>query len=186
MKVKINNINRKETMKVTGYQLREALRHWRSVQDGLAADLKGSLYYFDAKDKVDPLVVAKNYQAAEDAVARLEEAQQKYNLKVDVKISDVSQTLTYAIKALGMAGRYVAVWKAVATDKEGISRWGDRYERVRNKDEVHAKRSITKSEATKMHIAANRHASELRQVIALANATELEIDIPENLVNFGR
>ena len=174
-------------MKTTGYQLREALRHWRSVQEGLAIDLKGSLYYFDQKEKINPLTVAKDYTAAEDAVARIEEAQQKYNLRITVTIADEPKTLTYAIKALGMAGRYAAIWKAVASDKQQSSRgWGESYERVRNKDDVHAKRSISKEAATKMRTAANKHASDLRQAIALANASTLEIDIPENLINFGR
>jgi hypothetical protein len=172
-------------LKVTGYQLREALRHWRSVQEGLAIDLKGSLYYFDIKEKIDPLVVAEDYRAAEDAVASIEEAQQKYNLRVTMTISDEPKTLTYAIKALGMAGRYAAVWKSVANDKQNI-RWGESYERVRNKDEVHAKRTISKETATKMRTAANKYASDLRQAIALANASKLEIDIPEYLIDFGR
>jgi hypothetical protein len=174
-------------MKTTGYQLREALRHWRSVLEGLAIDLKGSLYYFDLKEKVDPLVVAKDYRAAEDAVSRIEEAQQKYNLRVTMTIADEPQTLTYAIKALGMAGRYAAIWKAVASDKQSARGWGgDTYDRVRNKDDVHAKRSISKEAASKMRTAANKHASDIRQAIALANASKLEIDIPENLINFGR
>lgn len=173
-------------MKVTGYQLREALRHWRSVLEGLAIDLKGSLYYFDPKEKINPLTVAKEYKEAEDAVARIEVAQQRYNLRVNLTISDEPQTLTYAIKALGMAGRYAAVWKSVATDKNA-SRWrDDSFERVRNKDDVHAKRTISKEAATKMRTAANRYAADLRQSIALANANVLDIDLPENLVNFGR
>ena len=173
-------------MKVTGYQLREALRHWRSVLDGLANDLKGSLYYFEPKEKINPLVVAKDYVAAEDAVAKIEEAQQKYNLRVTMTIADEPRTLTYAIKALGMAGRYAAVWKSVATDKQNTRGWGDTYDRVRNKDDVHAKRSISKEAASKMRTAANKHASDIRQAIALANASTLDIDIPENLINFGR
>ena len=173
-------------MKVTGYQLREALRHWRSVLEGLAVDLKGSLYYFDLKEKINPLTVAEDYRAAEDAVSRIEEAQQKYNLRVTMTIADESQTLTYAIKALGMAGRYAAIWKAVASDKQSTRGWGDSNERVRNKDDVHAKRSISKEAASKMRTAANKHASDIRQAIALANASTLEIDIPENLINFGR
>jgi hypothetical protein len=173
-------------MKVTGYQLREALRHWRSVLEGLAIDLKGSLYYFDAKEKIEPLTVAKEYMAAEDAVAKIEEAQQKYNLRVNLTIADEPHSLTYAIKALGMAGRYAAIWKSVATDKQTPRGWGDQYDRVRNKDDVHAKRTINKETATKMRTAANKHASDIRQAIALANASILEIDIPENLINFGR
>ena len=176
-------------MKVTGYQLREALRHWRSVMDGLAIDLKGSLHYFDIKEKVDPLTVAKDYKAAEDAVARIEEAQQRYNLRVTLSIGDASHTLTYAIKAVGMAGRYAAVWKTVATGGSARSSerlWGVSRAQVRNKDDVHAKRTIDKETATKMHTAANRHAADIRQAIALANASKLEIDIPENLINFGR
>ncbi len=176
-------------MKVTGYQLREALRHWRSVLEGLAIDLKGSLWYFDLKEKVDPLAVAEGYIAAENAVAKIEEAQQQYNLLIKVRysIDEEPQTLTYAIKALGSAGRYAAIWKAVASDKQkdryGI---GDSYDRVRNKGDVHAKRSIAKEAASKMRTAANKHASDLRQAIALANAQTLEIDIPKNLINFGR
>ncbi|MEE9372941.1 MAG: hypothetical protein V3V00_07790 [Saprospiraceae bacterium] len=174
-------------MKATGYQLREALRHWRSVLEGLAVDLKGSLYYFEPKERINPLTVAKDYRAAEDAVSRIEEAQQQYNLRIPVTISDEPYSLTYAIKALGMAGRYAAIWKAVASDKQSTRGWGgDTYDRVRNKDDVHAKRSISKEAASKMRTAANKHASDLRQEIALANAVALEIDISENLINFGR
>jgi hypothetical protein len=173
-------------MKVSGYQLREALRHWRSVLEGLAVDLKGSLYYFDIKEKINPLAVAEDYIAAEDAVAKIEEAQQKYNLRVTLTISDEPCTLTYAIKALGMAGRYAAIWKSVVSEKQSTRGWGDSSDRVRNKDDVHAKRSISKEAASKMRTAANKHAGDLRQAIALANAQTLEIDIPENLINFGR
>lgn len=173
-------------MKVTGYQLREALRHWRSVLEGLAIDLKGSTRYFDPKEKVNPLTVAKEYMAAEDAVAKIEEAQQKYNLRVTLIIVDEPYTLTYAIKALGSAGRYAAIWKAEASDKQSKREWGDSYDYVRNKDDIHAERAISKEEASKMRTAANRHASDIRQAIALANASKLEIDIPENLINFGR
>lgn len=173
-------------MKITGYQLREALRHWRSVLEGLAIDLKGSLYYFDIKEKIDPLIIAEDYKTAEDAVSRIEEAQQRYNLRINLTIADEPQTLTYAIKALGMAGRYAAIWKAVASDKQSKRGWDDSYDRVRNKDDVHAKRTISKETASKMRTAANRYAADIRQAIALANASNIEIDIPENLINFGR
>lgn len=176
-------------MQISGYQLREALRHWRSVVESLTIDLKESFRYFDIKEKLDPLLVAEKYKAAEDAVAKIEEAQQRYNLRVNLSIADESYTLTYAIKAIGMAGRYAAIWKTSTTagsDRAGGRLWGVNTEHVRNKDDVHAKRTIDKETATKMHIAANRHAADIRQAIALANASQLEIDIPENLVNFGR
>jgi len=174
-------------MKVTGYQLREALRHWRTVLDGAATDLKNSLYYFDDNDKVDPIVVAEDYKKAEDAVAKLEEAQQRYNLYVKVEIAGEEKTLAYAIKAIGMASRFASTWKILTVDKETSRRgWGDTYDRVRNKDEVHAKRSIAKEDATKVRNAANKHAADIRQTVALANATKVDIDIPAALVNFGR
>lgn len=173
-------------MKVTGYQLREALRHWRSVLDGAAADLKGSMFYFDEKDKADPIAIADEYKKAEDAVARLEEAQQRYNLYVKVEIAGEEYTLAYAIKAIGMASRFASTWKSITTDKEHSRMWGDRYERVRNKDEVHAKRSISKEDVTKIRNAANKHAADIRQAVALANAKKVDINIPEGLINFGR
>ena len=173
-------------MKVTGYQLREALRHWRTVLDGTATDLKNSLYYFDDSDKVDPMVVAEDYKKAEDAVAKLEEAQQRYNLYVKVELAGEEKTLAYAVKAIGMASRFATTWKTLTVDKKSSRGWGDSYDRVRNKDEVHAKRSITKEDATKIRNAANKHAADIRQAVALANATKVDVDIPAALVNFGR
>lgn len=170
-------------MKVTGYQLREALRHWVSQREVLSTQFTESLWQFEA-DKNDPNFVpvnlSKRYSDADDAVATIQDAQQQFNQKVKVKIGNKTVALSYAIKRLGGAGRLEKMWRSAATSS-GDDYYGRRVETTRQADAIKAKRMVNHSDALKIAKESASFASELRQAIALGNAQEVDLEIDPRL-----
>lgn len=167
-------------MKVTGFQISNALRELYHVRDIAAATWADCQYAFAGENKPHPDDVALRFMDAEAKVAKLQVAQQHYNLTVRVSVQGQQMTLSEAVKRVGGAGRMEKMWRSYAVPKK------DRYERgpevVRNKDEVHAGRVIPTHAATDRARAASRFANALRSAIQIGNATEIEIDMDPELL----
>ncbi len=168
-------------MKVTGYQLREAIRRWSGVVDVTAKQFPDSIWGFDS-DELDakPKTIAAEYEEADLAIATLETAQQFYNQQIMVNVGGQRMTLSTAVKRVGGAGRLEKLWRNAATDS-GRDRWSNR-ERTRSKDTEVATRSISAADCLAAARKASQFAGNLRAAIAMGNSKELEIEIDKNLV----
>jgi hypothetical protein len=168
-------------MKVTGYKLREAIRRAVTRRDILDRQFKESLWAFEDKSELGPpSKVAKEFAAADEAVARLEEAQQIYNSKVMLNVQGQRMSLAQAVKRVGGAGRLEKMWKSAALDT-GRDRY-DSMRRTRSKDDIHATRQVSVQEALKHQQEAASFLSDLRAAVAEGNTTALEIEIDSSLL----
>lgn len=168
-------------MEVTGYKLREALRNQRTLRDVHAARFNETLFQFESSNKDNPQAVAEAFRKADHAVATLEEAQQLYNQQVRLKAGGETITLARAIKLVGGAGRLEKMWRSAAKDT-GRDRYSYR-EMTRKSDEIVAQRQVAVDDAIKLATNAAQYASELRNAIAEANATRVNIEISPDLLS---
>lgn len=159
-------------IKVTGYQIREAIRKWNLKRDMLAAAFKDSLKRFQDEQKPDPSDVMRDYKIADRTIALLQVAQDHYNL--GITIDDKGTPLAIGVKLLGGAGRMEKMWRSVAAPEE--NRYGGDGS-VRRADEVTAAPTVTKAEAFHLAEEAGNYSAELRKAIATANATMFEVDV---------
>lgn len=160
-------------MKVTGYQLREALRQHTSRRHLADSTFKESLWHFPGDEIVKPAELAEQYENADKAIAHLQSAQQEFNLKTEIKVMGQSMSLAEGIKRVGGAGRLEKMWQTAAGDT-GRDRYSYR-ERTRKADEVSSVRSIPVKECAANAERASRFASALRSAIAQANSRTMEI-----------
>jgi len=161
-------------MKITGYKFQHALREAEHEHEILGALFGESLMAFDGEEK-DPQKIMEQYAANEEKIVRLQVAQAQYNGTVTVVVLGHSVPLSYAVKAVGGAGRMEKMWRSAAKGPQK-DRW-ERTSLTRNVDEIRALPTIDPSTATGMAKKAARYASALREAIQVGNATE--IDIPE-------
>lgn len=164
------------SQKVTGYQLREALKRWVMRRDTASKQFNETLFQFEEdKNPSDftPEAVAGEFRKADEAVATIEAAQQAYNLKVSFKVQGQDMTLSYAVKRVGGAGRLDKMWRSAATDT-GEDRYSIR-NKTRQEGERRAQKMIAPTKAMSIADEAARFAGALRAEIAKANATEVAL-----------
>ena len=166
-------------MKITGYKLQHRLKEWHHARDIAAALFADSLHRFHGEEKTSPREAFQAYQVAEDAIARLQTAQARYNLDIVVAPLGQEMSLAEAVKRVGGAGRMEKMWRSMAAPKKGGYGYGN--DLVRNTDEVRAVRTIPPQEAMDHAKKAARFASALREAIQVANATELESSLDPKL-----
>lgn len=162
-------------MKVTGFQIREAMRRWELRRETAANQFTDSLLAFRDEQKATPDEVMKGFVDAEAAVAKLQTAQAKLNLVVTVDVQGTKMPLIEAIKRLGGAGRAEKMWRQAAggTKKD---RYGYRDENVRREGEERAASTISQKEAISRATKAGSFASAVRNAIAKGNTVEVEIE----------
>lgn len=161
-------------MRVDGYQIRDALRRWNLRLIASSKQFAESLFIFSGEVKAQPSEVVKTFEEADQAIAKLQELQQYYNLQVKVSVQGREISLSRAVKQVGGAGRIEKMWRDAAIDKSG-DRYSYRDERSRNKENEYANRQISTKQALELADAAARYASALRSAVARGNNTELEI-----------
>lgn len=161
-------------MKVTGFLLREAIRRWELRRDTAANQFDDSLAKFKDEDKQSPTEITQAFVEAEVAVAKLQAAQARYNLSINVKLEVTNETVTLceAVKRLGGAGRLEKMWRSAAGGKK--DRYGGYDQGTRRADEVRAVRTVTVKESMAHANRASAVAGALRAGIAKANGTEME------------
>lgn len=174
-------------MKVTGYALREALRKWQLKRETAAGQFADTLFEFPTArgKKPKPHEIAEKVDRAERAIAALQTAQALYNASVWVTLPFYGESvqLTRAIKLIGALGRVEKLWRIAATGKR------DKYASFRSDDpkrlkegEMLAEPTITPEEAAKSVEGYASQLGAIRQVVAVANATEITIDLEPGLI----
>jgi hypothetical protein len=160
-------------MKITGYQLREAIKMWqlrKTTAEGLFTD---SLAKFTGETKDTPTVMAAIIQQAEESIARLQVLQMRYNLQVQMVIADLGEmSLAMAIKFSGVVSRIEKIWAGAATASR------DPYEnrRVRDPQQDRAEPTITPKEILAETSKSTKRAGALRTAIGAGNTREVEIE----------
>lgn len=162
-------------MKVTGIQLREAIKRWNLRKESAASQFSESLWQFeDDGERTSPTDLMDMFQKAEAAIAQLQVAQTRYNLAVKVKVQNWNMTLCEAVKQVGGAGRMQKMWRGAAVDK-GRDRYSYR-ELTRNQNEVRAQRQVSIKEALAKASETAVLAGAFRNAIAVGNTTEIEVE----------
>src|SRR5690606_25645250 len=111
-----------------------------------------------------PDEILSEFIEAEDAIAKLQTEQLKYNLAVNVKINGSDVTLAEAIKKIGGIGRIEKIWKA-ASKPIKTGRYGHVESQVilsKAKDTVYADRTVSFEEALLKASEAGKEAALLR------------------------
>lgn len=171
-------------MKVTGYQLREAIKMKHSEVAILNSQYEETLYAFDGDKKKLPHELIYEISKLEAEIALLQTAQSWYNVNVKIHFNGREMLLENAVKLVGGISRCGAMWRIAA---EGTKR--DRYtsyaeSRVRKKDEEVAQLTVDKEFALSGVKQAAKEGSALRGLISSANNNSIEIEfIDEKLLS---
>lgn len=168
-------------MKVTGYQLREAIRRHELTRDTAYNMFQKVQHVFEGEKKVHPREVMQDFLRAEEAVVKLQEAQQKYNLEVSVDVQGQKLTLCSAVKRLGGAGRAEKMWRDAVCEKK--ERYGSSYQQLERQEGTIVAQKVLGYEETLT--AANKaagYAGALRAAVALGNSTVVDISLDETLL----
>lgn len=169
-------------MKVNGFQLREAVRRWELIRENAAKQFPGTHWAFEGeKDRLHPDMVMERYIEADVALAKLQTAQQQYNLDVKLDVSGVHMSLSEAVKRLGAAGRAEKMWR-VALNDEGQDRYSSQRNITRNKDEERAKKVMKPDALLERANKASKFAGALRAAIAKGNVTEVDLPVDPALL----
>jgi hypothetical protein len=170
-------------MNVNGYGLREAIREWTVKKELAEQAFNKSLYVFPGDKGSDPNEVWGEYRAAELNIAKLQSAQNEYNLKVTVAIGGENITLCEAVKRVGAISRFVTLWKK-ALSKEAMEKhaWESKSALIRNKDDIVAEKKVTDETCQKAIVDLKKSENVLRAAIATANAIFIELTLDAGLL----
>lgn len=161
-------------MKTTGWQLKEALGAWELRKKSAEKLFPESLHTFKGETKDRPESIVGDFLKAEQAIARLQVAQMRYNLTVKVKVLDETMTLAEAIKLVGGAGRVEKMWGSVNPDR--TRSYMPEYGLTRDPNQERAEQVISVKEGTKLAEQARKRASGFRAAINGGNAQEVDIE----------
>ncbi len=166
-------------MKVTGYQLREAIKQHELRRDTASREFADSLKKFPGEEKDAPTQVVDRFLESEKAIAQLQVAQMRYNLAITVELPVFTGftskiPLAEAIKRVGGEGRVEKMWRTATNPKAERYSYGNDDER--DPTRVRAVQTIATGEMVKLATVAGKRAGSLRAAIATANAREVEIE----------
>lgn len=168
-------------MKVTGYQLREAIKMQSARRDFAASNFADSLKAFPGETKLAPIDVMESLIGYERAIALLQVAQMRYNLAVRIEGQPSFTTLAQAIKLIGGVARAEKMWRGAATPKKA-DRYSIRSDDERNKDTIIATPTVSRATAHEKATALAAYSAKLREAIATANAIAVELDLDAGLL----
>ena len=172
-------------MIVTGYKFQHALRELGHRRDNAAKQFANSLFAFEEEEgALNPLECMSTFRTCEHKIARLQTAQQEYNLAVLVTIymggeNTSCVTLCEVVKMVGGAGRAEKMWRTCAS-ATGRERYEGR-ELFRDATQVRAKRQIPVDAAMEQAHEAAKIASAIRTAIAIGNSNEMEVELDPSL-----
>jgi hypothetical protein len=170
-------------MIITGNKLLDALDFLKERVKTLDAQFKASLFRFeDDEAKPDPRELIREFQAAHDRIARLQEVQAAYNLRVEVEVLGERMSLQRVLHLIGAAGRVKAHWLSATSDEEQANFYAFNALRQRDKEHEYAKRVVPLEEAQELADRASRWAMALKQAIRSGNAREVEMEVEEELL----
>ena len=157
-------------MKVTGYQLKEALKIKAVIISALYNEHEDSIFKFEDEEKrsLDEILVDIEKHEKENAI--IQTVQSEFNLSNEVEIPTLGKmSLEQAIKLVGGYGRMAKMYRSFA--KGGTKdRWERDRTKTRNNNEETAKPVITRNKAIIHAKQLERVASDLRSAIAMANS----------------
>jgi hypothetical protein len=96
---------------VTGNQLRNSIKEWTKIRDASLELLKCG---HKGSQEFDQRQLVFQYEEADQAIAELQEAQQKYNLSIEAHIPAGSRTLCHLVKAVGGKKRGRNLWDSIS------------------------------------------------------------------------
>lgn len=168
-------------MIVTGNRILDVLDFLKERVKTLDAQFNAALYRFkDDEGKRDPRDILREYQEIQSRIARLQEVQAAYNLRVEVEVLGERMTLQRVLHLVAAANRVKTLWaKAATPDNANIYHYGAL--RARDKDNEYAQRVISLENAQELADAASRRALAFKQAIRSGNAREIEMDAPAEL-----
>lgn len=165
--------------KVTGHQLKEALKMASLTLSTIFSQFDETLYKFHDEEKESPSVIADKISEFENKVAKIQTAQSLYNLSVKIIVNNKEMTLEEAIKRVGGAGRMAKMWRNASKGSKHERYYGGDHKR-RSADEEIAKPTISKTDALEKAKDAEKFAAKLRTAIAIGNSTEVSIDFVDD------
>lgn len=168
-------------MKITGYQIRAALRGFELDRKVAFQQFTDSLYFFEGETKASSADLMRRFVDAEERIARLQVLQAQYNLAVNVNVQDRAMTLHEAVKRVSGANRTEKMWRDVAHTKKKRRGYGNDPRLQRKDDDIFAIRAVTIEDATLRAKTAGRFAASLKEAIQVGNATSIDLEVPNNL-----
>lgn len=170
--------------RVTGTQLRRAIKTWEARRDLAVGRFTPSLTAFNPNDEdKDPKQVAAEILQAETGLAKLLTAQGQYNLLVKVTVDTETVTLSEAIKRVGGLSRNAKRWKEASARPKRPHWREDNDPAVRDKDKEYAQRTVSFVDAGELGIQAEREAQKFRDAIGSANGTAVDVDLDGGLLD---
>lgn len=172
-------------LKLTGYGLKEIIKKLERRRDTVKQQFEESLYFFQGETKLTEANDTANrlshkYEELERNIALVQAVQAVYNTSLTITVQGEKYNLSHAIKLLGGAERIEKLWqKAAETGTPAYSS----YDRVRVTGQEHAKRSILISTAIERAEKASTFVGALRAAIAVANSTEKEVSLSEDMIS---
>ncbi len=161
-------------MKVTGYQLKEAIKMKALELDTIQSQFNDSLHRFEDEEKRSPIDIVDDLRRLENHLVELQTAQDFFNLGVQCEVNGEPISLSQAIKAVGGAGRIAKMWRTAAQGEKS-DRWERARNLTRNKEDESAIPTISKEEALNESRKSEKFAAQLRNAIAVGNSKSLEI-----------
>lgn len=172
-------------MKVTGYQLKEAIKRWEARKKPLLREFRNSFFRKPSQSGRLPLEIEKDIALVETSIASLQESQAKYNLAITVSYflfgEEKRMSLMNAVKTIGGIGRMEGLWKAESSKEE------DPYDNQRlhygatNTQYEWPKRTMLIKDIVETAAQKNAELTALRAGIAEANSKEFNLDIDSSL-----
>lgn len=159
--------------------LKDALKRWELRRDRLRKLFDNSLLKFNDEEKTMPTVIGAEYVQTESSIVRLQLVQAMYNLTVKLKLTEEREiSLCEAIKSLGAQRRTAAMWLAASnrlTNPIDMT-YGFDNQFIREEGKVVAKPTMSDDDALNLSMQADQQTTVLKSAIAIANATELDIE----------
>jgi hypothetical protein len=100
-------------MKITGIQIREAVKHWTAQKLLLSKVFVDSGFSFPNENKQTPEEVAAQFEQASRCVAELESLQQAYNGAHSFVLEGRMLTLSEGVKLMAAYAQLVNMWTTI-------------------------------------------------------------------------
>lgn len=169
-------------MQVTGNKILDALDFLKERAKTLDFQFQSSLYAFEDEPPArDPRDLMAELDQVQTRIARLQEVQSAYNLRVEVEVQGEKMTLQRVLQLISAANRAKALWaKAAAPEAENPYAFSHNL-RQRDKDNEYARPVVPLGEAQELANAATRRALAFKQAIRSGNACEVDLDVTPEL-----
>jgi hypothetical protein len=166
-------------MKVTGYDLRNALTRLNNRKGLLLNQWNNALFAFEGEE-TDPIAISNKIDTIEQRIVNVQLAQSEYNASVMAEVNNAGEitevTLDKAIKQVGPIKRMSSMWKKYAQDGDldFMGRHRARA-RVRATENEEAKRVVLAEVCMVRHEKYQDMELALSNAIAKANATTVDV-----------